>query len=150
MWRLILHGTTVKYILPSSRYQEFRNQKVMCVMNVSQTLVEDQMSFCGLNMTQSPDCFLSRFDQRRFVLWQLSVWMYPLLSYVKRLVGLLNWTIPMFVQVLTALPYAYAYNGSIFAQCCVLPTVDRGHTPHQDLPLGITSGLKKGEIDSLI
>ncbi|CAM6021319.1 unnamed protein product [Sphagnum balticum] len=54
------------------------------------------------------------------------------------------------LQVLTALPYAYAYNGSIFAQCCVFPTVDRGHTPRQDLPLGITSGLKKGEIDSLI
>jgi hypothetical protein len=62
----------------------------MCVMHVSQTLVEDQMSFWGLNMTQSPDCFLSRFDQRRFALWQLSVWMYPLLSNVKRLVGLIE------------------------------------------------------------
>jgi broad specificity phosphatase PhoE len=54
------------------------------------------------------------------------------------------------LQVLTALPYAYAYNGSIFVQGCVLPTVDRANTPCQDLPLGITSGLKKGEIDSLI
>ena len=54
------------------------------------------------------------------------------------------------LQVITALPYTFAYDGTKFAECCVLPYRD----PVTNEPLvvshmGLSSTLKKGA-DSLI
>ncbi|BBN03343.1 2,3-bisphosphoglycerate-dependent phosphoglycerate mutase [Marchantia polymorpha subsp. ruderalis] len=55
------------------------------------------------------------------------------------------------LQVVTALPYAYTYDGNSFAECCVMPPNDPNtNHPKKGVPLGISSVLKKGEIDSLI
>eukprot|EP00271_Cylindrocystis_brebissonii_P003301 TRINITY_DN1410_c3_g1_i1.p1 TRINITY_DN1410_c3_g1~~TRINITY_DN1410_c3_g1_i1.p1 ORF type:complete len:478 (-),score=66.79 TRINITY_DN1410_c3_g1_i1:2029-3462(-) len=60
------------------------------------------------------------------------------------------------LQVVTALPYAYAYNSNEFAQCCVLPPLDAvTHEPLEDAHLGLSSAVKKkgkggGMADSLI
>ncbi|BBN04445.1 hypothetical protein MPTK1_3g04680 [Marchantia polymorpha subsp. ruderalis] len=54
------------------------------------------------------------------------------------------------LQVATALPYAYAYNGHCFAQHCLLPPT------HSDIHHsswgwdGTASASKKGDLDSLI
>ena len=54
-------------------------------------------------------------------------------------------------QILTGLPYSYAFDGTVFAECCVLPPLDPStNAPKEGFPLGITSVLKRGEIDSLI
>ncbi|KAL3696938.1 hypothetical protein R1sor_011014 [Riccia sorocarpa] len=55
------------------------------------------------------------------------------------------------LQVVTALPYSYTYDGTTFAECCVMPPVDyETNSVKKGTPLGISSVLKKGEIDSLI
>lgn len=55
------------------------------------------------------------------------------------------------LQIMTGLPYAYAFDGTVFAECCVLPPVDPStNASRQGLAVGISSILKKGEIDSLI
>lgn len=58
------------------------------------------------------------------------------------------------LQIVTALPYSYSYDGSSFAECCVLrpsePITVSSELPSQ-LPAGLTSVLKrKGDADSLI
>ncbi|XP_024357759.1 uncharacterized protein [Physcomitrium patens] len=54
------------------------------------------------------------------------------------------------LQILTALPYAYLYNGNEFAECCILPPRDDCNIPLINMPLGVSSVLKKAELDSLI
>lgn len=54
------------------------------------------------------------------------------------------------LQIVTALPYGYTYNGSEFAECCILPPKDDENHPLDNMPLGVSSVLKKGELDSLI
>ncbi|CAM6081895.1 unnamed protein product [Calypogeia fissa] len=55
------------------------------------------------------------------------------------------------LQVVTAMPYAYAFDGHHFAECCVMPPIDPITNKRKEgVPLGITSSLKKAEIDSLI
>lgn len=54
------------------------------------------------------------------------------------------------LQILTALPYSYTYNGDGFAECCILPPRDNANHPLDNAPLGVSSVLKKGETDSLI
>lgn len=55
------------------------------------------------------------------------------------------------LQVLTGLPYAYAFDGYVFAECCVLPPLDpTTNAPRKGLPRGLSSVLKRVEIDSLI
>lgn len=55
------------------------------------------------------------------------------------------------LQIVTAMPYAYAFDGHQFAECCVMPPIDPITNKRQEgVPLGITSNLKKTELDSLI
>lgn len=55
------------------------------------------------------------------------------------------------LQILTGIPYAYAFDGNVFAECCVLPPLDpTTNAPRQGVPLGISSVLNRVEIDSLI
>lgn len=54
------------------------------------------------------------------------------------------------MQILTALPYSYTYNGEGFVECCILPPRDNANHPLDNAPLGVSSVLKKGETDSLI
>lgn len=58
------------------------------------------------------------------------------------------------LQIVTALPYSYSFNGTSFAECCVLRPSESicvtSELPSQ-LPAGLTSVRKvKGEADSLI
>lgn len=56
------------------------------------------------------------------------------------------------LQIVTALPYAYTYDGGTFAECCALPPLDpnRNDDDQQGVPLGISSVFKTGDINSLI
>eukprot|EP00897_Mesotaenium_endlicherianum_P005001 jgi/Mesen1/4529/ME000230S03670 len=55
------------------------------------------------------------------------------------------------LQIETALPYTYSFEDGVFAQCCVLPPLDPVTSkPTEGCPLGLTSELKKGAVDSLI
>ncbi|KAL2643435.1 hypothetical protein R1flu_011022 [Riccia fluitans] len=55
------------------------------------------------------------------------------------------------LQVVTALPYSFTYDGTTLAECCVMPPIDYNtNCVKKGVPLGISSVLKKGEIDSLI
>eukprot|EP00850_Spirogloea_muscicola_P014614 SM000106S13962 [mRNA] locus=s106:202805:205358:+ [translate_table: standard] len=55
------------------------------------------------------------------------------------------------LQVATALPYTYAFNGSSFAPCCVLTPINpETKKPVAGLPQGIASVMMKGQADSLI
>lgn len=55
------------------------------------------------------------------------------------------------LQVATGLPYAYAFDGTSFAECCVLPPIDPSTDAQREgLIRGISSVLRRGEIDSLI
>ena len=57
----------------------------------------------------------------------------------------------IYSQVLTGLPYAYAFDGRVFAEFCVLPPTDpSSNAPKEALSRGITSTSKWSEIDSLI
>ena len=57
----------------------------------------------------------------------------------------------IYSQVMTGLPYAYAFDGSVFAEFCVLPPTDPScNAPREALSRGITSTTKWSEIDSLI
>eukprot|EP00249_Psilotum_nudum_P006492 c19811_g1_i4 orf=288-755(+) len=52
------------------------------------------------------------------------------------------------LQVLTALPYAYSFDGKLFAECCILHPAS--NICRSESHSGISSVLRKGEIDSLI
>ncbi|XP_057845744.1 uncharacterized protein LOC131055114 [Cryptomeria japonica] len=55
------------------------------------------------------------------------------------------------LQVFTALPYAYTFDGGTFSEVCALPPVDPNtNSPQEGIPLGISSVFKTGDINSLI
>ncbi|KAJ7519229.1 hypothetical protein O6H91_20G029900 [Diphasiastrum complanatum] len=54
------------------------------------------------------------------------------------------------LQIVTALPYAYAFDGKSFAECCVLPAVDIKNSSSNVVAMGLSSVIKKTEADSLI
>jgi len=56
------------------------------------------------------------------------------------------------LQIVTAMPYAYTYDGGTFAECCALPPLNpnRNDEDHQGVPLGISSVFKTGDVNSLI
>uniref|UniRef100_A0A0D6R9U6 phosphoglycerate mutase (2,3-diphosphoglycerate-dependent) n=1 Tax=Araucaria cunninghamii TaxID=56994 RepID=A0A0D6R9U6_ARACU len=55
------------------------------------------------------------------------------------------------LQVFTALPYAYTFDGGTFSEGCTLPPLDPNtESPREDIPLGISSVFTSGDINSLI
>lgn len=54
------------------------------------------------------------------------------------------------LQIATAVPYAFTYDGESFAQCCVLPARDQTGNLLYGKPMGLTSAIRHGAADSLI